>query len=91
MAVKTFHGYSSPWWGPTWETAYLVYQAGIPRARTASLTGGGQIYGHEFAGPFTPLYITNTPGVLSITGGGQILGLPPSLAGLFGGNRGLGS
>lgn len=92
MIRRTFQGYAAPLVvKPEWQVPYLVFQAGIPRTRNNSLTGGGQMYGHEFQGTFTPIVVGNAPGVGSVVGGGQIVGLPPSLANLVGGRQGQGS
>ena len=90
-ARRTFHGYAAAIWGPRWITPNLVFKAGLPDHKSASITGGGQIYGHEFQGLFTPLFAWNTPGVVSWTGGGQIPGQPPMLVPLLGGSQGQGS
>lgn len=76
---------------PEWVTGFLVFQGGNANVRPASLTGGGQIYGHEYQGLFQPLVYPNAPGIGSMVGGGQIVGFPPSLAALYGGSQGTGS
>lgn len=89
---KTFHGYAAPVrYSPQWYVGNLVFKAGAPDLKAMSMTGGGQIYGHEFAGTFQPMYKTQTPGIYSMTGPGQIPALPPSLAILYGANQGTGS
>ena len=88
----TFHGYAAATrMRPEWQTAFLVFQAGFAHLRDGSMTGGGQIYGHEYAGTFTPLIVAYAPGVGSTLGGGQLPGYPPSLQALFGGQKGTGS
>lgn len=89
---KTFKGYAAPTKvRPEWTVPYLVYQAGIPRSRDMSLTGGGQIYGREFQGTFTPFVVPNVSRIGSLTGGGQMPSLPPALQALLGGQHGQGS
>lgn len=89
---RTFHGYAAPTrFSPQWRVQALVFQAGAARLRNGSLTGGGQIYGREYQGYQQPLLSDYTPGVLSITGGGQIPAYPASLQALFGGASGTGS
>jgi hypothetical protein len=89
---KTFHGYAAATQlRPEWYVGYLVFQAGVPRQRAGSLTGGGQIYGHEYGGFFTPVLYPNSPGVPSFTGGGQIVAMPAELLALAGGAYGIGS
>lgn len=89
---KTFHGYAAATIiGPEWRVGYLVFQAGLPKTRGNSLTGGGQIYGHEYMGWQQPLLRSYAPGILSTTGGGQIPYDPAQLAALFGGRQGISS
>lgn len=89
---KSFHGYAAATrWAPQWTVAYLVFKSGAPDLRAGSVTGGGQIYGHEFQGTFQPLIGDYTPGIGSFVGGGQMPALPPYLQALFGGQQGQGS
>lgn len=82
----TYHGYAAPTLiAPEWTVSYLVFQAGIPRLKSASITGGGQVYGHEYLGFFRPVVKGYTPAISSLTGGGQIPSSPPFLTRLFGG------
>lgn len=85
----TFHGYAAATrMRPEWRVQFLVFKAGVNETRPNSITGGGQIYGHEFLGTFEPFIVPNASGIGSIVGGGQIPGLPPSLQALFGGAQG---
>jgi hypothetical protein len=89
---RTFQGYAAATQlRPEWYVQYLVFQAGLPRQRAGSLTGGGQMYGHEYGGFFTPVVYPNSPGVPSFTGSGQIVAMPAELLALAGGAVGVGS
>lgn len=89
---RTFQGYGAATKiAPEWTVANLVFQAGVPRSRMGSITGGGQIYGHEYQGTFQPLIAGYSPGISAIMGSGQILANPPFLTPLFGGQTGIGS
>lgn len=92
LVRKTFHGYAAPTIGrPVWHVGYLVFQGGVPKTRGNSITGGGQIYGHEL-GLLTANVLKDysTP-VSAQMGSGQIVGLPPEVTVLLGGNAGVGS
>lgn len=92
LVRKTFHGYAAATrMRPEWRVQFLVFQAGLPKTRGNSITGGGQIYGHEYMGTFMPLQLAHSAPVLNLTGSGQVVALPPELAGLYGGNAGIGS
>ena len=91
-ARKTFHGYAAATrWAPQWTVAYLVFQAGAPKLRAGSLTGGGQIYGREYGGMAQNLLMEYSNPLLAQMGSGQIVAYPPSLAALYGGASGTGS
>lgn len=89
----SFHGYTpATRWRPEWTPAFLVFQGGIPRTKSASITGGGQIYGREYtAMNLANIIVANAPGFNSITGGGQIPYDPAFLQPLAGGQSGVGS
>ena len=87
---KTFHGYAvATQLRPTWRVQYFVYQAGDAHLRTGSMTGGGQVYGHEFAGTFSPLLTANSTPVNNYVGGGQVVSTPPEILALLGGVQGV--
>jgi hypothetical protein len=89
---KTYMGYAAPEIAhPVWHVGYMVFKAGLAELKGASITGGGQIYGHEYQGTFQPVYIANAPGLGAWTGPGQIVAYPASLAYLMGGASGAGS
>lgn len=93
--TQTFHGYApATRWRPEWTPAFLSFQAGVPRTKGASITGGGQIYGREYramAANAPNVLKAYAPGFYSFTGGGQIPYDPAQLQALFGGARGTGS
>jgi hypothetical protein len=89
IKTPSFMGYTKP--GrlvPEWYTGYLVFQGGNPRQRTGSLTGGGQVYGHEYAPLFEPVIQAYSTPVTNLVAGGQIPSNPSFLQALFGGARG---
>ena len=87
---STFHDYAAPTQlRPTWRVAYFVYQAGDARIRLGSMTGGGQVYGHEFTGMFSPLLTANSTPVNNYVGGGQVVSTPPEILALLGGVQGV--
>ena len=70
----------------------MVFEGGVNRTKAASITGGGQIYGHEFtAMGMGNIIIANAPGLTSMVGGGQIASRPAWLQALAGGRLGIGS
>jgi hypothetical protein len=88
----TFHGYAvATTMRPEWRVAFLVFQGGKPHQRTGSLTGGGQIYGHEYGFQFAPWYQPYAPGLGSLVGGGQMPSIPAEIIALLGGSAGNGS
>lgn len=88
----TFHGYAAALrMRPEWRVAFLVFQGGNPRQRKGSLTGGGQMYAHEFEGRAAMLAVPNAPGVRSLVAGGQFPAAAAALAALYGGQQGTGS
>jgi len=89
---KTFHGYAAATrFRPEWTTGFLVFKAGANETKHASITGGGQIYGHEYAPLGSQVLHANAPGYMSITGGGQIPYDPAYIVALLGGAVGQGS
>ena len=88
---KTYRGYAAATrYRPEWTVGFLVFKGGVNSTKAASITGGGQIFGHYYA--YAPqILVSNAPGVYSITGGGQIPGQPPMLVPLLGGSQGQGS
>jgi hypothetical protein len=89
---QTFHGYAAGLLArPEWRVAGLVFQAGRPKTRGNSITGGGQIYGHEFVGMQANVLLDYSTGTLALEGSGQIPSLPAELIALFGGTAGIGS
>jgi hypothetical protein len=94
MAIKwpSFNGYAKPGrYIPEWRVGNLVFQSGNPRLKASSMTGGGQIYGHEYTGDFVPLMQAYTTPIISTVGGGQIPARPSFLTALFGGAQGNGN
>jgi len=73
---------------PEWRVQFLVFQGGNPRLKASSMTGGGQIYGHEYGGYFQPVRKSYSTPVTSKVGGGQVAARPGFLQALFGGNVG---
>lgn len=91
MAVKSFHGYTpATRLAPEWVTQFLVFQGGASHLRTGSLTGGGQVYGHEYGFAFEPVMQGYSTPIASALGGGQIAARPGFLTALFGGSSGQG-
>jgi len=91
-AWKAFQGYTKPsMYAPQWYVGNLVFQGGNPRQRQGSMTGGGQIYGHELEGLFQPVIVPYATPVISPVAGGQINANPAFLQALFGGASGNGS
>jgi hypothetical protein len=85
-------GYTTPWrYQPEWYAGNLVFQAGAPRRRAESLTGGGQIYGHELGGTFQPYLTPYSTPVTNLVAGGQVNARPAFLQALFGGAVGTSS
>jgi hypothetical protein len=88
----SFHGYETPTRNrPQWYVPWLVFQGGTSRIRIGSLTGGGQIYGHELGMPNPPVMTAYATPVASLVGGGQVVSNPPWLQALIGGQSGNGS
>lgn len=89
---KSFHGYAAPLrFAPQWRVGALVFKAGMPDLKAASITGGGQIYGREYRAYGKQVISEYTPGIASQTGGGQVNARPAFLSALFGGSQGTGS
>lgn len=80
-----------PRYTPQWYVGNLVFQGGLKHMRTGSLTGGGQVYGHEYQAFFQPYVMQYATPLANLTAGGQIVSVPPSLQGLIGGAQGTGS
>lgn len=77
--------------GPRYYVGNLVFRGGVTLQRQGSLTGGGQIYGHEFSSGFQPMLKSYSTPITNKTAGGQIAARPPFLQALFGGNVGTSS
>lgn len=91
MAVKSFHGYTpATRLRPEWRVQFLVFQGGAAHLRTGSLTGGGQVYGHEYGAFFVPIIQQYATPIASAVGGGQVVARPGFLSALFGGSSGVG-
>jgi hypothetical protein len=80
-----------PRYAPQWYVGNLVFQGGYENIRIGSMTGGGQIYGHEYQGFQPPVIMSYATPLANLTAGGQIVAVPPSLQGLIGGSQGNGS
>lgn len=76
---------------PEWYVGQLAFKGGRNAVRPSSITGGGQMYGHEYQAFTSNVMKEYATGVDSFVGGGQMPGYPPSLLPLFGGRRGQGS
>jgi hypothetical protein len=71
-------------WRPLWHVGHLVYQAGVARLKTSSLTGGGFIPQRSLSGgQGGSLQSYYTP-VASAIGGGQLPSRPNFLTPLLG-------
>lgn len=73
---------------PEWRVQFLVFQGGNSRIRLGSMTGGGQLYGHEPAGAFMPVLVNYGTPITSVVAGGQVVSKPAWLTSLFGGSSG---
>jgi hypothetical protein len=73
------------WWRPVWHVAHLVYQAGVPRLRASSQTGGGFLPRKDFAGREAPMWQPYATPVSSQVGGGFAPSRPAFLQPLAGG------
>lgn len=72
---------------PVWHVGHLVYQAGNPRLKRSSLTGGGflPLGTRGTRGREAPSWQPLATGLASLTGGGIIPARPNFLTRLFGG------
>jgi hypothetical protein len=68
---------------PQWYVGYLTFQAGNPRLKRSSLTGGGQIYARDYVGKFQPVIIMHTSPTVSTVGSGIVPARTPFLTWLL--------
>jgi hypothetical protein len=92
MPLRSYQGYTAATRiGPRYHVPNLVFRGGTTLQRTGSLTGGGQIYGHEYSSGFQPYIKSYSTPVTNMVAGGQVVALPPFLQALFGGKMGTSS
>ena len=75
------------YWRPRWHVGHLVYQAGVPKLKMSSLTGGGFLAENlsSYAGREAPSWQAYSVPVVSAVGAGLIPSRPNFLTGLSNG------